>query len=59
LTAEQVAQVFRDIESKRRVAQYLHAPPVLMEDNPSEVPPEPFVTPAPGPATRTPEPVIQ
>lgn len=32
LTAEQVERVFRDIESKRRVAQYLHAPPVLVEE---------------------------
>jgi NAD+ synthase len=32
LTAEQVERVFRDIEAKRRVAQYLHAPPVLIEE---------------------------
>ena len=32
LTAEQVERVFRDIEAKRRVAHYLHAPPVLIED---------------------------
>jgi NAD+ synthase len=32
LTAEQVERVFRDIESKRRAAAYLHAPPVLVED---------------------------
>jgi NAD+ synthase len=31
LTAEQVERVFRDIEAKRRVAQYLHAPPVMVE----------------------------
>jgi len=31
LNADQVERVFRDIESKRRVAQYLHSPPVLTE----------------------------
>ncbi len=31
LTAPQVELVFRDIEAKRRVAHYLHAPPVLVE----------------------------
>lgn len=31
LTAEQVERVFRDIESKRRSAVYLHAAPVLVE----------------------------
>lgn len=31
LRPEQVERVFRDIESKRRVAQYLHAAPVLTE----------------------------
>lgn len=31
LTAEQVERVFRDIESKRRYAHYLHAPPMLIE----------------------------
>ena len=31
LTAEQVERVFVDIESKRRAALYLHAPPVLVE----------------------------
>jgi len=31
LTAEQVKRVFRDIESKRRAASYLHAQPVLVE----------------------------
>lgn len=31
LNAEQVERVFRDIEGKRRVAQYLHSPPVLTE----------------------------
>jgi NAD+ synthase len=31
LTAEQVERVFRDIESKRRAAAYLHAQPVLVE----------------------------
>ena len=30
LTGEQVERVFRDIEGKRRVAQYLHASPVLV-----------------------------
>lgn len=29
---EQVSRVFRDIESKRRMALYLHAPPVLVEE---------------------------
>jgi NAD+ synthase len=32
LTGEQVERVFRDIEGKRRVAQYLHAAPVLVEE---------------------------
>ena len=32
LSAEQVERVFRDIEGKRRVAHYLHAAPVLVED---------------------------
>jgi NAD+ synthase len=32
LTPAQVELVFRDIESKRRVAHYLHAPPVLVEE---------------------------
>lgn len=36
LTAEQVGRVFRDIESKRRVASYLHARPVLVEEVHSE-----------------------
>jgi NAD+ synthase len=31
LKAEQVERVLRDIESKRRMASYLHAPPVLLE----------------------------
>jgi NAD+ synthase len=31
LTEDQVARVFRDIESKRRVAEYLHSPPMLIE----------------------------
>jgi NAD+ synthase len=31
LTVEQVERVFRDIESKRRMAKYLHSPPVLVE----------------------------
>ncbi|MSR64384.1 MAG: NAD(+) synthase [Verrucomicrobiae bacterium] len=30
LTAEQVERVFKDIEAKRRVAAYLHAPPVVL-----------------------------
>jgi len=33
LSAAQVERVFRDIESKRRVAQYLHASPLLAEEN--------------------------
>jgi NAD+ synthase len=32
LTPAQVDLVFRDIEAKRRVAHYLHAPPVLVEE---------------------------
>ena len=32
LSPEQVQRVFRDIDAKRRVARYLHAPPVLIED---------------------------
>lgn len=32
LTAEQVERVFQDIEGKRRVANYLHAGPVLVEN---------------------------
>ena len=31
LSAEQVGRVLRDIEAKRRVASYLHAAPVLVE----------------------------
>ena len=33
LAAAQVERVFRDIESKRRVAHYLHASPVLVEES--------------------------
>ena len=36
LTAVQVDRVFRDIDSKRRVARYLNAPPVLVETGLSE-----------------------
>jgi NAD+ synthase len=32
LTPEQVSHAFRDIAAKRRVAHYLHAPPVLVEN---------------------------
>jgi len=32
LSPEQVSQVFRDIEAKRRVARYLHAPAGMIED---------------------------
>ncbi len=32
LNAEQVERVFHDIEGKRRMAAYLHSPPVLLED---------------------------
>jgi NAD+ synthase len=32
LTAEQVERVFHDIEGKRRMAAYLHSPPVLLAD---------------------------
>jgi NAD+ synthase len=32
LTSEQVERVYRDIESKRRFAQYLHSPPMLVEE---------------------------
>lgn len=31
LSPEQVERVFRDIEAKRRVARYLHSPPLLVE----------------------------
>lgn len=31
LTSEQVQQVWRDIQSKRRVADYLHRPPLLVD----------------------------
>lgn len=34
LAAEQIERVFRDIESKRLAACYLHAPPVLVEEMP-------------------------
>jgi NAD+ synthase len=34
LTAEQVERVFRDVEAKRMMACYLHAPPVLVERMP-------------------------
>jgi NAD+ synthase len=30
ITPEQVERVYRDIEAKRRVAQYLHAAPLLV-----------------------------
>ena len=33
LSAEQVERVFRDIEGKRRVARYLHAAPVLFDED--------------------------
>jgi NAD+ synthase len=33
-TPEQVARVFRDIESKRRTTRYLHLPPLLVEKVP-------------------------
>jgi NAD+ synthase len=36
LTTEQTERIFRDIESKHRVAQYLHEPPVLVEEIQSE-----------------------
>jgi NAD+ synthase len=32
LSQEQTERVFRDIEGKRRVAKYLHAPPALVEE---------------------------
>jgi NAD+ synthase len=32
LSSSQVERVYQDIESKRRFADYLHAPPVLMEE---------------------------
>ncbi len=34
LKPEQVERVYRDIESKRRIARYLHSPPLLVEDVP-------------------------
>ena len=43
IAAIQVERVFRDIESKRRVAHYLHAPPVLVEGSRHE-PEKPFPT---------------
>jgi NAD+ synthase len=30
LTADQVRRIYRDIEAKRRVAKYLHSPPLLV-----------------------------
>jgi NAD+ synthase len=33
LDAEQVERVFRDIEAKRRVSQYLHQPPLLVSES--------------------------
>jgi NAD+ synthase len=47
LTAEQVERVFQDIESKRRVAHYLHASPVLMAEIQSPLQPENFPVPTP------------
>ena len=32
LTADQVERVYKDIESKRRVAQYLHSRPLLVRE---------------------------
>jgi NAD+ synthase len=32
----QVERIYNDITAKRRVAEYLHAPPVLMDDAPSD-----------------------
>jgi NAD+ synthase len=32
LTTEQSERIYRDIEAKRRVAHYLHAPPVVLEE---------------------------
>ena len=49
LTALQVDWVFRDIEAKRRVARYLHSPPVLVESIHSE-PELPLPAPAASPA---------
>jgi NAD+ synthase len=48
LTEEQVERVFQDIESKRRVAHYLHAPPVLIGEMPSVLQPEPITAQALG-----------
>ena len=39
LKAEQIERVFRDIEAKRKMAHYLHAPPALVENVPGD--PEP------------------
>ena len=33
LTSAQVERVYRDIEAKRRAARYLHAPPLLVEED--------------------------
>ncbi len=35
LSAEQVERVFRDIEAKRRMASYLHSPPILLDGRPA------------------------
>jgi NAD+ synthase len=32
LTTEQVDRIYRDIAAKRKVAEYLHAPPLLVEE---------------------------
>jgi NAD+ synthase len=36
LQTVQVERVYNDITAKRKVAQYLHAPPVLVEDAPAD-----------------------
>jgi NAD+ synthase len=53
LTPEQVERVFHDIEAKRRMAHYLHAPPALVEEIHSE-PEKTFPPAAPGMAKLTP-----
>ena len=38
LTPERVANVYEDIEQKRRAAEYLHAKPLLLEPVPQLAP---------------------
>jgi NAD+ synthase len=36
LQPAQVERIYNDITAKRKVAEYLHAPPVLLEDAPTD-----------------------